>query len=54
MSGGGAAPGVTGTKVVMVTGGNGLGGKTGDGNGIDGGKDRDERVMGGRGGVTQR
>ena len=37
MSGGGAAPGVGGTKVVVLTVQHGLGGRTGSGDGGEGG-----------------
>ena len=46
MSGGGAAPGVRGPQVVVVKGGNGLGGSTGGGDGVKGGGNRDRRDRG--------
>ena len=46
MSGGEAAPGVTGPKVVVVTGGNGMVGRTGGGDGSEGGGNRYRRDMG--------
>ena len=46
MSGGGVAPGVTGPKVVVVTGGSGLGGITRGSNGGKGGGNRYRRDRG--------
>ena len=46
MSGGGPAPGVTGPKVVVETGGHGLGGRILGGDGGEGGGKRDRRYSG--------